>query len=75
LRQPVSLSWQCRPGCSVGWFRLLFSRVITDPVCRVRAYWRQVLQEIVAYNIQQHFPPLLAAERGFQIAEVAVRPS
>ncbi len=55
--------------------RLLFSRIITDPVCRVRAYRRHVLQEIVGYNVQQHFSPLLAAERGFQIAEVAVRAS
>jgi glycosyltransferase involved in cell wall biosynthesis len=55
--------------------RLLFGHTITDPVCRVRAYRRQVLQEIAGYSVQQHFSPLLAAERGFQIAEVAVRPS
>ena len=55
--------------------RLLFSRIITDPVCRVRAYRRQALQEIVGYNVQQHYSSLLAAERGFQIAEVEVRPS
>jgi hypothetical protein len=64
-----------QPGCSVWLVRLLFSRVITDPVCRVRACRRQVLQEIIAHNVQQHFSPLLAAERGFQIAEVVVRPS
>ena len=55
--------------------RLLFSRIITDPVCRVRAYRRQALQEIVGYNVGQHYSSLLAAERGFQIAEVEVRPS
>jgi glycosyltransferase involved in cell wall biosynthesis len=55
--------------------RLLFGHTITDPVCRVRAYRRQVLQEIAGYSVQQHFSPLLAAERGFQIAEVEVRPS
>ena len=55
--------------------RLLFGHIINDPVCRVRAYRRQVLQEIAAYNVQQHFSPLLAAERGFQVAEVEVRPS
>jgi glycosyltransferase involved in cell wall biosynthesis len=55
--------------------RLLFGRIITDPVCRVRAYRRQALQEIVGYNVQQHYSSLLAAERGFQIAEVEVRPS
>jgi glycosyltransferase involved in cell wall biosynthesis len=55
--------------------RLLFGHTITDPVCRVRAYRRQVLQEIAGYSVQQHFSPLLAAERGFQIAEVEVRAS
>jgi glycosyltransferase involved in cell wall biosynthesis len=55
--------------------RLLFGHIISDPVCRVRAYRRQVLQEIAGYSVQQHFSPLLAAERGFQVAEVAVRAS
>jgi glycosyltransferase involved in cell wall biosynthesis len=55
--------------------RMLFSRIITDPVCRVRAYRRQALQEIVGYNVQQHYSSLLAAERGFEVAEVEVRPS
>jgi hypothetical protein len=58
-----------------GLVRLLFGHTITDPVCRVRAYRRQVLQEIAGYSVQQHFSPLLAAERGFQVAEVEVRPS
>jgi glycosyltransferase involved in cell wall biosynthesis len=55
--------------------RLLFGHIITDPVCRVRAYRRQVLQEIAGYSVHQHFSPLLAAERGFRVAEVEVRPS
>lgn len=54
--------------------RLLFGRTINDPVCRVRAYRREVLDEIAAYSVQQHFSPLLAAERGFRIAEVEVTP-
>jgi glycosyltransferase involved in cell wall biosynthesis len=58
-----------------GLVRLLFGHIIHDPVCRVRAYRRQVLQEIASYSVQQHFTPLLAAERGFQVAEVEVRPS
>ena len=53
--------------------RLLFGRMIADPVCRVRACRRQVLEEIAGYSVQQHFLPLLAAERGFRIAEVEVR--
>jgi glycosyltransferase involved in cell wall biosynthesis len=58
-----------------GLVRLLFGHIIHDPVCRVRAYRRQVLQEIAGYSVQQHFSPLLAAERGFRVAEVEVRPS
>jgi hypothetical protein len=53
--------------------RILFRHVISDPVCRVRAYRRQVLDEIAGYSVQQHFLPLLAAERGFRIAEIDVR--
>jgi glycosyltransferase involved in cell wall biosynthesis len=53
--------------------RTLFGRTIADPVCRVRACRRQVLEEIAGYSVQQHFLPLLAAERGFRIAEVEVR--
>jgi hypothetical protein len=53
--------------------RTLFGRTIADPVCRVRACRRQVLEEIAGYSVQQHFMPLLAAERGFRIAEVEVR--
>jgi glycosyltransferase involved in cell wall biosynthesis len=62
-------------GLFRGLVRLLFGHIINDPVCRVRAYRRQVLQEIASYSVQQHFSPLLAAERGFQVAEVEVRPS
>ena len=47
--------------------------MIADPVCRVRACRREVLEEIAGYSVQQHFLPLLAAERGFRIAEVEVR--
>ena len=53
--------------------RLLFGRTIADPVCRVRACRRQVMEDIAGYSVQQHFLPLLAAERGFRIAEVEVR--
>ena len=55
--------------------RLLFGRTISDPVCRVRAYRRRVLDEIAGYSVQQHFSPLLAAERGFHVAEVDVTPA
>jgi hypothetical protein len=53
--------------------RLLFGRTIADPVCRVRACRRPVMEDIAGYSVQQHFLPLLAAERGFRVAEVEVR--
>jgi hypothetical protein len=53
--------------------RTLFGRVIADPMCRVRACRREVLEDIAGYSVQQHFMPLLAAERGFRVAEVEVR--
>ncbi len=56
-----------------GLIRALFGRMIADPVCRVRACRREVLEDIVGYSVQQHFLPLLAAERGFRIAEIEVR--
>jgi glycosyltransferase involved in cell wall biosynthesis len=55
--------------------RCLFGHTINDPVCRLRAYRREVLDEIAGYSVQQHFAPLLAAERGFRVAEVEVRPA
>ncbi len=55
-----------------GMTRLLFGHPFDDLVCRVRAYRRQVIEEIAGYNSQQHFLPLLAAERGFRIREVDV---
>lgn len=76
-----------RQGLASSWFtslqarlfqwlvRVLFGHSINDPVCRVRAYRREVLDEIAAYSVQQHFAPLLAAERGFRIAEVDVAPA
>jgi glycosyltransferase involved in cell wall biosynthesis len=76
-RGVLSYSWfeAVQAGLFRWLVRLLFGHIITDPVCRVRAYRRQVMQEIVGYGVQQHFSPLLAAERGFRVAEVEVRPS
>ena len=65
----------CRPALFQWLIRLLFGRTISDPVCRVRAYRRRVLEEIAGYSVQQHFSPLLAAERGFHVAEVEVTPA
>ena len=54
--------------------KLLFGHSFTDLVCRVRAWRRQVTEEISLHGVQPHFLPLLASERGFRIAEVDVRP-
>jgi glycosyltransferase involved in cell wall biosynthesis len=51
----------------------LFGRSFKDLVCRVRAGRRQVFEEIAGHGVPQHFLPLVAAERGFRLAEVPVR--
>jgi Glycosyl transferase family 2 len=53
--------------------RRLFGHPFTDLVCRVRAFRRQVIEEIALHGVQPHFLPLLASERGFRIREVDVR--
>lgn len=55
-----------------GLIRMLFRRTFHDLACRVRVYRRQVLEEIAGYSAQQHFLPLLAAERGFKIREFEI---
>lgn len=52
--------------------RRLFGHSFNDLVCRVRAYRRHVLEELVGYSMQPHFLPLLASERGFRVQEVEV---
>lgn len=76
-RRGLERSWfESAQARLFGWLvRLLFGHTISDPVCRVRAYRRRVLDEIAAYSVQQHFSPLLAAERGFRVAEVEVAPA
>jgi glycosyltransferase involved in cell wall biosynthesis len=53
--------------------RGLFGHAFTDLVCRVRAFRREVIEEISLHGVQPHFLPLLASERGFRIHEVDVR--
>jgi glycosyltransferase involved in cell wall biosynthesis len=53
--------------------RRLFGHAFTDLVCRVRAFRRQVIEEISLHGVQPHFLPLLASERGFRTREVDVR--
>ena len=76
-RQSLHSSWfEAVQARLFQWLiHLLFGRTISDPVCRVRAYRRRVLEEIAGYSVQQHFSPLLAVERGFHVAEVDVTPA
>ena len=58
-----------------GTLRALFGRPLRDLVCRVRAYKRATIEEILGFSTQQHFLPILAHDRGFKIeaVEVAMR--
>ncbi len=63
--------------------RRLLDRVLTslsgqkfsDPFCRVRLSRRQAIAEATAFGARQHFIPVVAAERGYRVAEVAVNKS
>jgi Glycosyl transferase family 2 len=57
-----------------GLLNWLFGHSFTDLVCRVRAWRRPVIEEVVMHGVQPHFLPLLAGERGFRITQVDVRP-
>lgn len=63
-----------------GLRRKLLDRVLTslsgqnfnDPFCRVRLSRRQAIAEATAFGARQHFIPVVAAERGYRVAEVTV---
>ncbi len=73
-----------RPAIGTGWLyrlqdrlfhgtlRALFGRPMRDLVCRVRAYKRATIEEILGFSTQQHFLPILAHDRGFKIEAVDV---
>lgn len=73
-RPAVGKSWlyQLQDRFFHGTLRTLFGRPLRDLVCRVRAYRRATLEEILGFSTQQHFLPILAADRGFRIAAVDV---
>lgn len=52
--------------------RKLFRHGFSDLTCNVRVYRRTVLDEIVTYSVPPGLLPLVAAHRGFKIAEVTV---
>ncbi|MEZ5931561.1 MAG: glycosyltransferase [Alphaproteobacteria bacterium] len=55
-----------------GALRVLFGRPMRDLVCRVRAYKRATIEEILGHSTQQHFLPIIAHDRGFSIRAVDV---
>ena len=63
--------------------RRLLDRVLTslsgqkfsDPFCRVRLSRRQAIAEATAFGARQHFIPVVAAERGYRVAEVMLSPA
>lgn len=60
-----------------GALGFLFGRPMRDLVCRVRAYKRATIEEILGFSTQQHFLPIVAHDRGFKIeaVDVAMRQS
>jgi Glycosyl transferase family 2 len=74
-RPPVGSTGEGLQAKAFHWLlNTLFGHSFTDLVCRVRAWRRPVIEEILLHGVQPHFLPLLAGERGFRIEQVDVRP-
>ncbi|MEM8951718.1 MAG: glycosyltransferase [Pseudomonadota bacterium] len=73
-RPAIGKSWLYRLQDRLfhGALRVLFGRPMRDLVCRVRAYKRATIEEILGFSTQQHFLPILAHDRGFKIEAVDV---
>ncbi len=76
-RLGASRLYQLQDRLFHGTLRLMFGRPMRDLVCRVRAYKRATIEEILGFSTQQHFLPIIAHDRGFKIdaVDVAVRQS
>lgn len=48
---------------------------MSDLGCRLRVFRREVAEHLDIYGDQQHFLPILAAQRGYKVVEVPVSPS
>jgi len=73
-------------GNSSGWQgfrRTVFSRTLdrlfgiapSDPFCRARLVRREVLESTVSFGVRQHFLPIIASQRGHDVAEAKVAPA
>ena len=54
-------------------FGLFFGHTVSDVFGRVRLSRRSVLEEVGGFGVRQHFIPVIAADRGYRVAEVPVR--
>ena len=54
---------------------MVTGRIHHDLACGVRAMKRQVAREVALYGDLHYFFPVLAYQRGFKVAEIAVQPS
>ena len=55
--------------------RMVTGRTHQDLACGLRAMKQQVAREITLYGDLHYFFPVLAYQRGFRVAEIAVEPS
>lgn len=55
--------------------RLLSGSTYGDLACGFRAMKRRVAEEVTLYGDLHYFFPILAVQRGFNVAEIAVQPS
>ncbi|MEM8848696.1 MAG: glycosyl transferase family 2 [Pseudomonadota bacterium] len=53
----------------------LFGQAPADPFCRVHLVRRDTLDDVAAFGVRQHFLPVIAAQRGHHVTEVATRPA
>jgi hypothetical protein len=50
----------------------LFGQTLSDPFCRTRLARMPVLKDVAGFGVRQHFIPVIAAHRGYKLAEVDV---
>src|SRR5262245_39120875 len=55
--------------------RPLYDAVYQDLGCGLRAIKRKVAEEVTLYGDLHTFFPILAYQRGFKVAEIAVQPN
>jgi hypothetical protein len=64
-----------RQGLFARLLRRLFGRAPSDPFCRVHLGQRDTVEDVAAFGTRQHFLPVIAAQRGHDVAEAPMRPA